>query len=237
MAKFCTKCGGKLEEGKCPKCSEENVATEVITSEDVKEHLNGVLGVIKGIFTKPISTIKDNKSEKNYVVGIILIVCTAILTGIYKIATIKNAYDVTVKNIKINSVLPSVETNYLKSFMTEFAYNLVEYGLIVVIAYFVISKLSKNKVEFKEIVNIVGMSLAVVLVANLVNSILVFIDGEAITYIRGYIFTFAEAFKYLVLYEGIKEISKVDKERLFINVSMIFIGATIVIDIFQKIFN
>ena len=60
MAKFCTKCGKKLEEGQV--CSCEAKATKATSSNnggfDVKECANSYLDMLKGIFTKPVETIK-----------------------------------------------------------------------------------------------------------------------------------------------------------------------------------
>ena len=54
MAKFCTKCGSKLVDGKCPNC--ENKTTEVTTGFDFNE----LVSAVKGMFTKPVDTIKYN---------------------------------------------------------------------------------------------------------------------------------------------------------------------------------
>lgn len=207
------------------------------------------LGVVKTAITKPLNTVKEFVSESKYVTGIIMIVLTAIATGIYKIATLKNMYSAKSPDAfnandfadLLNSALSGgsfkAEPEYLKEFMTTFAYNLAEYALIAVIGYIVISKLFKGTATIKEMFSVVGVALAVVLCANLVNSILVFIDGEAIGYIRGYVLTFGSIFSYLLMYEGIKKVSNIDKEKMFLSVASMCILATVVIDIFHKIFN
>ena len=251
MAKFCTKCGTALEDGKCPKCKETKSTAKVETVEavDIKESFMDCLGVVKTIVTKPVNTVKEYVCENKYVTGIIMIVLTAIATGIYKIATLKNIYssssadsfnasdfsDLLDSALSGNSF--SAEPDYLKEFMTTFAYNLAEFALIAVIGYFVISKVFKGTATIKEMFSVVGVALAVVLCANLVNSILVFIDGEAIGYIRGYVSTFGVIFSYLLIYEGITKVANIDKEKVFLNVASMCILVTVVIDIFHKLFN
>ena len=248
MAKFCTKCGSELKEGKCPKCKDEK-KVEVVQTTDMKESFMDCLDVIKTVITKPIDTIKEFVSENKYITGIIMLVLTALSTGLYKIATLKNIYSAKspdafntndfadLLNTALSGGTFKNEPEYLKEFMTTFAYNLAEYALIAVIGYFVITKLFKGTITIKEMFSVVGIALAVTLCANLVNSILVFIDGEAIGYIRSYVLSFGSIFSYLLIYEGTKKVSDIDKEKVFLSVASMCIFATAVIDIFHKIFN
>lgn len=254
MAKFCTKCGTPLEDGKCPKCKEETkkevkttTSTETV---DVKESFMDCLNILKKIFTKPFEAIKDFVSDNKFVAGIIMIVVTAISTGLYKIATLKNMFDATSGSkfnandlgdylnaaLSGNSFGPA-KPDYVSEFFKTFAYNLVEYAAIALIGYLVVSKIFKGSATIKQMVAAVGIALSVVLLANLANSIIIFLDGEVFGYIRGYLSTFGTIFSYLILYEGIKEVGNIDKNKLFLSVSSICICATIVIDIAHKMFD
>ncbi len=254
MAKFCTKCGSELVDGKCPKCKEEKtktVETVEVEAVDVKQSFMDCLNVFKKIVTKPFEAIKEFVTENKYVAGIIMIVCTAIATGIYKIATLKNMYsansasrfnandlgDLFSAALSGGSLSSFAKPDYFKEFMTTFAYSLVEYAALVFIGYLVITKLFKGNATIKHMLTAVGISLSLVLVANLVNSIIIFIDGEAIGYIRTYVMTFASIFSTLILYEGVKSVAEIDKEKMFLGIASMSICATIVIDIAHKIFN
>ena len=59
MAKFCTKCGKELEEGKNCDCSNSTTNTNTASAIDFKECGNDCLNLVKGIFVKPVETIKD----------------------------------------------------------------------------------------------------------------------------------------------------------------------------------
>lgn len=248
MAKFCTKCGSEMVDGKCPKCKEvkEEVVVATTGTVDVKQSFMDCLEVLKGIFTKPFEVIKKFVVDNKFVTGIILVVMAAISSGIYKMAELKNPGAMTSSGkIDINdftsllgSGLSGNEPEYLKEFMTTFVTSLAEYALIAVIGYLVVSKLFKGSASIKEMISAVGVSLVLVIVANLLNSILSFVDAEVVQrYIIGYITSFASIIKTLVLAGGVYQAAKIDKNKLFVSVASIMIFSTVVIDICNKLFN
>ena len=253
MAKFCTKCGKELKDGKTCSC-EKTVKKEVVATEtvDVKQSFMDCLNVVKGIFTKPFEVIEKFVTENKFVTGIIMAVIAAVSTGLYKIATLKNMYSADSSASSFNSsdlsdLFSSAlsgdissalqEPDYLKEFMTTFVTNLAEYALIAAIGYLVIAKLFKGTASLKQVVSAVGISLSVVLCANLVNSVLVFIDGEFVANLRTYVASFAGILSTLILYGSVKKIAGINKETLFVTVASMSVFATVVIDLFQKIFN
>ena len=253
MAKFCTKCGKKLEEGQVCDCSKntkkEEKVVETTTKVDIKESLMDCVDVFKKIFTKPMDAIKNFVCENKYVSGIIMILVAALSAGLYKIATLKNMYSASnadsftasdftdLLNSALSGGLSSAEPEYLKEFMTVFVTNLAEYALIVLIGYLIISKLLKGTASWKHIVTAVGISLSVVLAANVLNSVLVFIDGEFIGNIRSYVVSFTSILSTLILYKSIKEVAGVDKNKLFVSVASMSVFATVVVDVVQKLFD
>lgn len=253
MANFCTKCGKKLEDGKLCDC-QNNVSstTTVVASSngiDIKESFMDCVNVFKKIFTKPIDAIKDFVCDNKFIAGIIMIVVTAITNGLYKIATLKNMYSASSADSfnlddfssLLNSALSggsvSTQPEYFKEFFTSFATNLVEYSLIVLIGYLIISKILKGKATLKQLVTGVAIGLSLVLAANLINSVLVFIEGDFIGNIRSYISSFASIMSILIIYKSIDEVSGIDKNKLFISVASMSVFATVIMDILEKIFK
>lgn len=260
MAKFCTKCGTPLEDGKCPKCNvetkeekkevKETKAVSTTETVDVKQSFMDCLDVFKKIFTKPFEAIKEFVTDNKFVAGIIMVVVAAITSGLYKIATVKNMFDASSSSRfnagdlgdYINSALSGgsfggAKPDYAKEFFTTFAYDLVEYAAIALIGYFIISKVFKGTATIKQMIAAVGIALSVVIIANLANSILVFIDAEFIGYIRTYLSMFGTIFMYLILYEGVKGVANVDKDKMFLGIASMCICATIVVDIAHKMFD
>lgn len=257
MAKFCTKCGKELKNGKACTCEKEvkketkketekkEVATTT-TNIDIKESLMDCVNALKNIFIKPFEAVKEFVTDNKLISGIIMILVAAISTGLYKIATIKNMYSASSSNsFNVNDFVNILSGNssygtkpdYLKEFFTEAGTNLLIYALIALFGYLIVTKLLKGKSTWKQMVTAVAISLSVVLVGCLINSILVFIDAEVIGYIRGYITSFAYILSILILYIGVKETAEIDKNKLFLSVASMSVCATVVWDIIDKIFD
>ena len=240
MATFCTKCGKELKDGKCAKCDKEiekevKVEKEETTApsadiEDIKNAGKDCINAIKNIFTKPFDAIKEFVSDNKVISGVIMILVAAASHGLYYIATLKSTFDSTgSKYIK--------EPDYLNEFFEQAGPKLAIYALLAVAAYIIITKVLKGKATLKQIITAVGISLSVVILANLVNSGLVFIDEEVVDYIRGYITSFGYIFSILTLYYGVKEVAEVDKNKLFLSIASMSIIATACWDIIDKIIN
>lgn len=255
MAKFCTKCGKQLEEGQVCDCQSSVIPSQTVsvtnTSSkiDVKESLMDCVNVFKKVFTKPVEAIKEFVCDNKFIAGIIMIVVAAISAGIYKIATLKNMYSSSNANSfnlgDFSDLLSSALTGgdiatkpaYFKEFLNTFAIRLVEYGLVVLLGYLIISKILKGVTTWKQMITAVAISLSVVLTANLINSVLVFINGDFIGNIRTYITSFASILSVLILYKSVDEVSQIDKNKVFMSIASMSVFATVVIDVAKKIFK
>lgn len=253
MAKFCTKCGKKLEEGTICDCQVNDVKQKAVVASnvniDLKESSLDCVNVFKKIFTKPVEAIKEFVCDNKFVAGIIMVVVAAITSGLYKIAALKSMYSSSsagsfnsgdfssLLESALSGGLSSSEPEYLKEFFTSFGTSLVEYALIALLGYLIISKLFKGTATWKQMITAVAISVSVILVGNVINSVLVFIDGDFIGNIRSYVSSFAYISSILVLYNAVKEVAGIDKNKLFIGIASMSVFATVVIDIVKKIFD
>ena len=84
MAKFCTKCGKPLEDGKACSCVEKEKKEKAVNTKiDIKEYSNLFLEVTKGIIKEPVDTIKKHSKKENLLFGSLAVLLNSILTGIY----------------------------------------------------------------------------------------------------------------------------------------------------------
>lgn len=260
MAKFCTKCGTELKNGKCSKCDvtkKETVKKEEVkkveptqteSTIDIKGGFNECVEVLKNFFKKPIETIKDFLSESKNVAGMIMILLASIAKGLYKIALLNSVsgklskpdadfLSTELESIRELSYDKIKEPDYFGEFFKEFFTSLGLFALIVIAGWFIVVKVFKKETNIKLVINMTAISLVTVICANVINSGLIYIDEEVIGYIRTYIFTFADIIKYLVFFVAIKEVSKIDDNKLFVSVASVFVLATAALDIILKVID
>lgn len=242
MANFCSKCGKKLEAGETHSCEakkeekkEEKKVEAKTTSEstvDIKEGLSDSLEASKGIFTKPVDTIKKFVCDSKFITGVFLILFTALLNGLSKVVSLAHAY-----SKYDGSAYKPAKPDYVDEFFKVFSMDLVKYVAIALVAYLIISVFLKGKATWKETVAATGLSLVVMACAIVVNTGLVFIEEDIILYIVSYVSTFATIFSTVVFYEGIKEKAGIDTNKLFVTCASIFVAAEIIVDLVNKIFE
>lgn len=98
MAKFCTKCGKKLEDGEVCSCSKttakketktekkEKVETATVvtaSSSPANDYVNNYMEVAKGIFTHPIDTMKKFGQSEHFTLGLIMIAINCLVTVLF----------------------------------------------------------------------------------------------------------------------------------------------------------
>ena len=232
MANFCSKCGKKLEAGVEHNCEakEEKKEAEAKTTTsniDIKGGFTDSVSAVKGIFTKPVDVIKEFVADSKFITGIILILATALMSGLSRVITLWHIY----------GDQDYIKPKYFDEFFKSFATDLVRYVALGFIAYLVITIILKGKATWKETLSAVGLSLIVMIGAIIINTILVFFEGDLVVYIAGYVTTFAGIFSTLVFYHGIKEKAEIDTNKLFISAASMYVCAEIVVDIVNKIFK
>lgn len=224
MAKFCTKCGKELTEGQACDCQASQTATANTGSVDFKECGKDCLNLLKGIFTKPVETIKNFVVDNKLVAAIIMIVVAALSNGLFRIAYEK---------AKLASAY--YEPRYLNDFFTVSLESLVRYALIAVIGYVLVTLIFKGKTSWKQMVAAVGAGVTAVIVANVINSMLAFVDAEFFGYVASYISTFASFTLFLVVYKAIEETAELDKNKLFLGSISLFVLVEAGMDLYAKI--
>ena len=239
MGKFCTKCGKELVEGKTHKCEAEESKKEVTKKEttnqsniDFKGAFADCVAAIKSIFTKPVETISNFVSDNKFISGIMFIVMAALARGLQVALQLQHTYS----KIKSDYYKPE-EPKYFDEFFEAFATDLAKYAAIAFIAYLVVTKVLKGTSTWKQTLSATGLSLIVVIGATLINTILFYFDGDLVVYLMGYVSVFSTTLFTILLYEGIKSVANVDKNKLFLALGSILVGAEIVVDLVQKIFD
>lgn len=219
MAKFCSKCGKELVDGQRCDCQPSNAS-----SVDFKECGKDCLNLLKGIFTKPVETIKNFVADNKLISAIIMIVVAALSSGLFRIA-----YE------KAKLANSFYEPKYLNDFFTVSLESLVRYALIAVIGYVLVTLIFKGKTTWKQMVAAVGAGVTAVICANVINSMLAFVDAEFFGYLASYISAFASFALFLVVYKAIEETAEIDKNKLFLGSILLFVLVEAGMDLYAKI--
>ena len=83
MAKFCIHCGKKLKDGEVCDC----MANVQVQTNDLGTNL---IDVLKGMFMKPIDTIKSYTEEKHFNLALVLVGILSLSTALFMMSLIKN---------------------------------------------------------------------------------------------------------------------------------------------------
>ncbi len=257
MAKFCNKCGTPLEDGKCPNCDKEKkkeiepekkvekkVQREVEEQEEKEEKsevadnlLSEYVDILKGMFTKPVSTLKNYITEKNFPIGIGSIVVCAILFGILIEVLLGRIFNSIGLNLSmINNMINQINTLIAKEGITIISIPTLEgtgikLGLMFAVASFVIAGviyvmhtvIFKKKLDFKKIITMIGIVEIPFSLFLLVSIILSFIH-----YALGIIFVIL-AFAYLLVqfHQGVLAITRIDKTKTVYTIAVCILLAII----------
>lgn len=234
MAKFCNQCGTALVDGKCPKCSIKKEKVE--NPEEVVEEnvLTEYVDLIKGMFKKPVETIKNNIEESNFTVGILSLIICAIVFGIFMQSLVSNLFskmglDLSIANagiVSINSrlartglILPTLSLIGIKMAILFALGSLMLAGII----YFIHAIIYKKKINFKKIMIMIGIieiPFTIILLVAIITSFIHFVLALIILVIGISILM-------VHLHQGILLLSKMSKTQTIYTIA-ICIGLSII---------
>ncbi len=173
MAKFCTKCGSKLVDGKCPNC--ENKTTEVATKFDFNE----LLASVKGMFTKPVDTMKEIIETENITIGGILIAINALIIALFCCLGSKELISLFTSTSGFSSLMStSIEIPYARIFFTTLVIVLVTYAIIAGLFYLVADKLFHGNSNYKKMIAYLGITSVILTTTMLGTIVLMYVSAQ-----------------------------------------------------------
>lgn len=250
MAKFCTKCGKELKDGKCD-CSSNNEAKEEKKVETVNTTTAGgvfddLKDILTGIFKEPTTTVKKFSNDKNFIISLIFLGACALFSGIF----IYCLYDAFIKLLASLSTiaggfgsllglgsLGGTSSLYSISFGTVF-FRIFFYVAIYLVTYAgmmtLMSKVVfKQDTNFKKILTVTGLSSGFMLCGLLLASIFVYVKlGLGFTFfIVGIILSLVN------LVVTAKEALDIDKDKILYTVApSVLVGLLVMFYILPKFF-
>ncbi len=220
MAKFCTKCGKKLEDGEVCTCQQEvkqevkNVETERVvasapTSSIANDYLNKAMDIVKGIFTHPIQTMKQYGKAENMGLGLILIAINCLVYVLFIFMAVKEVtsnsgfmYFMGMGSLGSTDIPMEVLVKIFVLFFGGFA------GTALTL-YVLAGPVFKGNGDIKQAFALVGTASALTTVTTLVALVCMYIS----TKVMGIVLGVATILYWVQLYHGFIKTTDLDEEK------------------------
>ncbi len=216
MAKFCVKCGKKLENEEVCNCTTNNPEK----TNNISSIVHNIISLIKGMFVSPVDTMQSFIHENNFINALISI-------GISAVAGAITVYFLFVKIISLvfdllGLVGISNYYNYSSSFRgLDIPYTgiiiviiisiIIFNALMVGIVYFIITKICKKEANYKVLTTWLGTSAGVLTVVYLTVSLCILIDLYSLAFI---IYCLGNGLVICYQYKGLKFASNIDENKV-----------------------
>ena len=215
MAKFCTKCGKPLKDGKPCDC-EKNIKEEITTSNNLGEN---ILNIFKEIFVKPFDTIKKYTNKNNTNLALILSGINILIFGLFIyffmssfVRGITNAINNISSSLSMfgaTSISENVNVPFFDMFIIGVIAMAVGLLALALMTKLFAGVIFKNKKTFKEYLTLYGITTPITTVAMIIAIICSFIS-----YKLALIIVLLGAISYFVsITQSLLDIYKINKER------------------------
>ena len=165
MAKYCTKCGKKLD-GK--PCDCENQTQTVTTTSNFD--FNHLLDVVKGMFTKPVDTLNNFIGDHNLSYGLVLLGVNALIIALFCCLGMKEIFTFVSGSMSAFLIQSSIEFPYAEVFFKSLVFVILGYAILAGLFYLIADKLFKGPSSYQKMITLFGAT-SVILSATLLGSI------------------------------------------------------------------
>ena len=222
MAKFCTRCGKPLEDGKPCSCVNDVVENSNSTNIDINKGFNDFIGLIAGIFVKPADTIKKDK----WIMGVIILAINCLIGGLLLYCLcLRTGSNNIVSSINSSIFGSSYKVPFIQPFFGGLFGVAFYFGIIAMGIFLFASVIYKSKYSIKETFALTG-SCSIIL---LMVSILAILISFASAYIAMALVLIGVLFFLLYLYQGVSDITNLDKNKLIYAYTPAIVVATIIL--------
>ncbi len=206
MAKFCTKCGKALEEGKACTCSQKEVTSGFLFTECVE--------IVKNFIKKPIDTLEENIDETKTNHAFVMIGVNAVAVGLFILVLVKQLLGSITTLINPYAYLglgtAKMEIPYVKIFFIALVVTIIVILLIALCSYLLSAKVFKSETSMKKMITLFGFSSIISSVSLLAAAILSFIN----VYIGLFVYMAGSLLNTYYNYKGLEFACDTDRNKL-----------------------
>ncbi len=222
MAKFCTNCGKKLQDGEVCTCKKEMKV-------QIKESLRQVFELGKGLFLSPTDTVKKYVEQSNIWLSIILLVIGGLVSGIFSLIFVKEIVGFALGMMfGVSSLFGSsltMEIPYLQIFMSIVITVIIIYFTEAFVAYLMLNKWFKIDFDYKKMIHLFAALSIFTTLAFLISIVSIYLS---IYIVYGLLLT-AGIMTTVVFALSIKKIWKVKDEQVMYTVVITLLTVTLLI--------
>ena len=238
MAKFCTKCGKKLEEGEKCTCS-QNVSTTTANagSVDFNQLFNDYVNIIKGIFTRPSDTIKEYAKGGKFLLGIIALVINCLVSGLFFYFFMDKAFGGLMGMFGGYGSLmssSSVSLPFGRIFFMGLLFMVFWFAVCALVLFVIANPILKDKMDIKTSFALVGVCSIFTTLTTVVALILTFMSVKfaLIVLLLGAVFYLTH------LYQGLSDITNINKNKLvYTFVPAVALATFVMVELVPKFFK
>lgn len=202
MAKFCTKCGKELKEGKQCNCK-NNLKDKKVEKNDFD-----FIETIKKIIKKPVDTIKEITVSKDTSTSILWMIITAILLTFSSIIILKKT------PLLITRKISCIDIFFFSGFIS-----IMIYLVLSTITYLVL-RIDNKEIKWEEAFITVSATLLPITAVSLINIIVLFISVP----ISLLLFEIGILTSLFIFYEKIKDLIGEDNHSLYITIEILILS-------------
>lgn len=201
MAKYCIHCGRKLEDGEVCTC-------QVNVHEKTNNLGTELLDVLKGMFIKPLDTIKKYTDVKYFNLSFIFIIVFALGMALFMMSLVGNLSASLYSGLGIYSVI-NYHIPYLQIFFMMLIGAIIFSFIYSGFLYLVNSIIFKGDSNFKKVFTMYGINSVVLTVALILSAILMFIN----LYLGLIVLSAGCMLNMFYLYQGVCNLGVKDKNK------------------------
>lgn len=243
MAKFCTKCGKKLEDGQVCDCdkNEKKVVEKTKEAQDLSKMANQYVDVVKGMFTHPIDTIKKYAKEEHFALGLIMIVINSLVMGFFIWLLAKELMEISFASSSMFGNMLDYDWDLsslgevkvpISVLLKSAVFGLAGFATNAGMLYLLIGPVMKGKENAKQFFSLVGVCATLTTITTLVACILMYISVQ-VTVI---FLAVAAVLYFLYLYHGLVETTEANKNYLgYVYTASLAVSAFVIFYILPKI--
>jgi len=176
MAKFCTKCGAKLVDGACPNCKDGKEQME--EKKGMTFQPEEIINTIKGMFTKPIDTMKEVIEGENVTLSLIFLGINALFIALFCCLGSKELFGAYTNQYSYFMIERTVDIPYARIFFTSFVTVIATYVVIAGLFYLIVDKLFQGKTTFQKMIAYLGISSVIVSATMIVTMIFMYVSTQ-----------------------------------------------------------